>query len=218
MASPVQIAYFVEPSFGENAYVLWVNDRGPCWIVDPGPEPSAAQIMEHIREHGLTPEAVLLTHGHIDHITGIPELLKVFKDLPVYIADEEKAALTQPQENLSCNLGLAFTTDVAETRNLSPDAEMSLDGSTWKVLDTSGHSPGGRSFYCAAARTVIVGDAMFQSSIGRTDFHHSDHDRLIRNIRGNLLSLPDDTKVLSGHGPATTVSNEKRFNPFLQDD
>jgi len=216
MAVPVQIAYFVEPGFGENTYVLWVKTAGPCWIVDPGPPPSADEALKHIQEHKLTPEAVLLTHGHIDHISGIPDLRKAHPDLPVHIADEEKAALTEPGENLSVNLGVSFSTEVTDPRGLPPGTELVLDGATWKILDTSGHSPGGRSFYCADIATVIVGDALFQGSIGRTDFHHSNHDDLIRNIREQLFTLPDETKVLSGHGPATTIGTEKRSNPFLQ--
>ncbi|MBN2563632.1 MAG: MBL fold metallo-hydrolase [Phycisphaerae bacterium] len=216
MASSVQIACFVEPSFGENAYVIWVNAGGPCWIVDPGPAPSAAQILDHVRKHDLHPEAILLTHGHIDHITGIPQILTAFAGVPVHIADQEKSALIDPQENLSINLGAPFTTGVIEPRDLPPGTDMTLDGSTWKVLDTSGHSPGGRSFYCPAANAVIVGDALFQLSIGRTDFHHSDTHTLLRNIRENLFALPDKTKVLSGHGPTTTIGEEKRCNPFLQ--
>jgi glyoxylase-like metal-dependent hydrolase (beta-lactamase superfamily II) len=216
MSSSVQIAYFVEPGFGENAYVVWVNSPGPCWIIDPGPEPSAAQVLDHLREHRLAPEAILLTHGHIDHLSGIPEVRRAFPDLPVYIADQEKAALTDPEENLSVNLGQRFSTGLTESRDLPPDLELHLDGSIWKVLDTSGHSPGGRSFYCPAAGIVIVGDALFQGSIGRTDFHHSTPEDLIRNIHEQLFTLPDDTKVLCGHGPATTIATEKRTNPFLQ--
>lgn len=216
MAEPVQIAQFVEPSFGENAYVLWVAAKGPCWIVDPGPPPSAKEVLEHIGELGLKPEAILCTHGHVDHITGIPDVLAAHESLPVYIADEEKAALTEPEENLSVNLGLAFSTGVTVSRDLPADSELTLDGTTWRILDTSGHSPGGRSFYCAAAKTVITGDALFQLSIGRTDFPHSEHDRLIRNIQEQLLTLPAETKVLSGHGPATTIGAEKRSNPFIQ--
>ncbi len=217
MASSIQIASFVEPGFGENAYVLWVNAKGPCWIIDPGPDPSAPQILEHIREHGLTPEAILLTHGHIDHIAGIPTLLKTYADLPVYIAEEEKAALTEPRENLSTTLGQAFSTGVTESRNLRHGSEMNLDGSAWRILDTSGHSPGGRSFHCPESAVVFTGDALFQLSIGRTDFPHSNGEQLLSNIRKHLFALPDDTTVYSGHGPATTIGDEKQFNPFLQD-
>jgi glyoxylase-like metal-dependent hydrolase (beta-lactamase superfamily II)/outer membrane protein assembly factor BamB len=216
MTSRVHIDCFVEPGFGENAYVIWVHEQGPCWIVDPGPPPSAAQVIEHVAKHGLRPEAVLVTHGHIDHITGLPEILAAHKGVPVYIAAAERATLTDPDENLSSALGMPFSTDVAETRDLPPGGELVLDGTTWRILDTSGHSPGGRSFYCPAAKSVIVGDALFQMSIGRVDFHHSNGPRLLGNIREQLFTLPDDTRVLCGHGPNTTIGKEKQFNPFLQ--
>ena len=100
-------------------------------------------------------------------------------------------------------------------RAIRPDAE-TAEGDA--ARDTSGHAPGSRSLYCSQAGIVIVGDALFYRSIGRTDFHHASHAGLIRNIRQNLLSLPDETKVYSGHGPVTTIGAERRSNPFLQAD
>lgn len=212
----VRIERFVEPSFGENAYVIWCRDGGPCWIIDPGPPPSAAQIMEHLDAHKLAPEALVLTHGHADHIAGIPEIMECHDALPVYIAREERQMLTDPAHNLSSGLGIPFKTEITQTRDLTPGETLTLDGSTWQILDTSGHSPGGRTLYCAEAGIAVVGDALFQQSIGRTDFPHSDHDRLIRNIKERLLTLPDETRVYSGHGPVTAIGDERRFNPFLQ--
>ncbi|HVP09627.1 MAG TPA: MBL fold metallo-hydrolase [Phycisphaerae bacterium] len=216
MASPLQVACVVEPNFGENAYVVWCRDGGPCWIMDPGLPPSAKQISKHVAQHKLKPEGVLLTHGHLDHIAGVPELLGEFAGLPVLIAKEEKQALVDPEENLSGDFGAPVVVGEIETRDLAAGSDLTLDDSNWRVLDTSGHSPGGRSLYCAAAGIVFVGDALFQGSIGRTDFHHSDPDGLIRNIREKLFSLPDETEVYSGHGPVTTIGEEKRYNPFLR--
>ncbi len=86
---------------------------------------------------------------------------------------------------------------------------------TWQVLDAAGHSPGGVAYYCAVAEVVLVGDALFAGSIGRTDIPGASESRLLKNIRDNLMSLPDGTRVLSGHGPATTIGEERRSNPFL---
>lgn len=216
MAADVQIAQFVEPSFSENAYVVWCRDGGPGWIIDPGPPPSAAQIIEHVAARRITPQALMLTHGHADHIAGIPAILAEYESLPVHIAEVERTMLTDPAHNLSAALGTPFHTDVTDTRDLPTGGTLTLDESTWQILDTSGHSPGGRSLYCPEAGIVIVGDAMFCQSIGRTDFPHSDHDRLIRNIKENLLTLPDDTRCYSGHGPITTVGEERSSNPFLR--
>ncbi len=215
MKPDIQISDFIEPSFGENAYVVWIEAGGPGWIVDPGAPPSARQIIEHLTAHRIVPEALVLTHGHADHIAGVPEILAAFGDLPVYIADEERPMLTDPAQNLSLSLGTPFKTDVKETRDLPPGETMALGETTWQIFDTSGHSPGGRSLYCAEAGIALVGDALFCGSIGRTDFPHSDHDRLIENIRTHLLTLPDETRVYSGHGPVTTIGEERRGNPFL---
>jgi glyoxylase-like metal-dependent hydrolase (beta-lactamase superfamily II) len=213
MAHDVNIASFTEPNFGENAFV--VSSEQACWIVDPGLPPSAAQILQYIRKHQLNPAAIILTHGHADHIAGVPEVLNTFPSLPVHISSESRPALTEPRENLSSDLGLPLRIDIANIVELAAPSLLDLGSSSWRVFDTSGHAPGSRSLYCQAAGVVIVGDALFHSSIGRTDFPHSDHDTLISNIRENLLSLPDETKVYSGHGPITTIGRERKHNPFL---
>lgn len=215
MPSDIKIAEFIDPSFGENAYVVWKRDGGPCWIIDPGLPPSATQIINHVKQRGLRPEALVLTHGHADHIAGVPEVRSVWTELPIHIAREEAATLTDPRENLSSGMGMSFAPGIKETHDLAAGSQLTLDDTTWHILDVSGHSPGGRALYCATAGIVIVGDALFAGSIGRTDFHHSSHERLIRNIKQNLLALPDETKVYSGHGPVTTVGEERAHNPFL---
>jgi glyoxylase-like metal-dependent hydrolase (beta-lactamase superfamily II) len=211
----LHIAAFTDPAFGENAYVVDCGEGGPCWIIDPGLPPSARNILAQIRRRRLTADAIVLTHAHADHIAGIPEILAGLPGLPVHIAAAERRALTDPNANLSAACGLPFAVEVADIRDLEPPGPIRLGDTSWDIFDTSGHSPGGRSLYCAAAGVVIVGDALFEGSIGRTDFPNSDHDRLIRNIRQHLLTLPDETKVYSGHGPVTTIGHERATNPFL---
>ena len=210
-----------DPNYAENGYTVYLEDSGPCWIVDPGFPPQASQIVAHVAEHDLRPEAIVLTHAHADHIGGLDAVREALGPtsrlgpLPVFLAKEEWAALTDPQENLSAQVGLAFTTSVSDPTDLAKGSVLQLGDSSWKVLDVAGHSPGGRALYCADAGVVIVGDALFAGSVGRVDFHHSDGRMLIRNIRNNLMTLPDETRVLSGHGPETTIGQERQSNPYV---
>lgn len=215
-AQDVYIKIFNDPMYAENGMVVHFGAGRPCWIVDPGLPPQAARMIEYIREHKLTPAAVVLTHAHSDHIAGVDEVRAAFGDPPLYLAREEWPALSDPMENLSGHFGAAITARTDNLHDLADGAELQLDGTTWNVLDTSGHSPGGRTLYCAALKLAIVGDAVFAGSVGRVDFHHSDGDRLIRNISDNILTLPDDVQLIPGHGPATTVGAERATNPYLQ--
>jgi glyoxylase-like metal-dependent hydrolase (beta-lactamase superfamily II) len=116
---------------------------------------------------------------------------------------------------MSMMVGQPIRITAGEVRDLPEGLELDLEGLTWKVLDTSGHSAGGRSLYCQSAGTVIVGDALFAGGIGRVDLPGGDERTLLANIRDRLLTLPDDVTVISGHGPTTTIGQERRTNPWL---
>ncbi len=204
-----------DPFYGENGMVVSLGDGRPCWIVDPGLPPQAEQILAHIREHELKPEAIVLTHAHGDHIAGVDEVRAVHADLPIYLAELEWGMLSDPMENLSARFGANVTVQPENLHDLPAGGELRLDGTTWRVLDTSGHSPGGRTLHCAELGVAFVGDAIFAGSIGRHDIHHSNGDRLIRNIREQILTLPDKTTLIPGHGPSTTVETERKTNPFV---
>lgn len=204
-----------DPTYMENGLTLYLREGGPCWIVDPGLPPQASQIIEHVGANSLRPSAIVLTHAHADHIAGIDEVREALGQLPVYLAKEEWSALSDPAENLSAMTGVGFVTDVTDPLDLPPGETLELDGSQWSISDTSGHSPGGRTFYCSELGIAIVGDALFAGSVGRVDFHHSNGDQLMRNIREHLMTLPDETRVICGHGPETTIGREKQTNPFI---
>jgi hydroxyacylglutathione hydrolase len=211
----LQVHVTNDPGYMENGFVISRRAGGNCWIIDPGFDPQAEQIAEYIRDRNLRPTAILLTHGHLDHIAGIDALRESFGHVPVYLAQEEWAALRDPTVNLSAHFGIGVVLDVHDPIDLVPGETLELEDSVWQILDTSGHSPGGRSFYCAEAAVVIVGDALFAGSIGRVDFPNSSGDQLLRNIRNQLMTLPDDVRALCGHGPTTTIGTEKMSNPYV---
>lgn len=213
----LNIATFVEASFQENAYVLWEGDGPDAWVVDPGLPPQHQQIISALRERELQPVAVVLTHCHGDHIAGAGPLKEAFPEMQIWAPRDEVHMLTDPNENLSAAFGFGVVTPPAD-KPLAPGDELVLGGLTWRVLDVGGHSPGGLAFYCESAGVVITGDALFAGGIGRYDFPGSSGERLLRNIREQLLTLPPETVVYSGHGPATTIGEERDGNPFLQGD
>ena len=204
-----------DPVYVENGYTIYRRDGGPCWIIDPGLPRQAEEILAFMGEHRLHPQAIVLTHAHADHIAGIDEIRESVGNIPVYLAKAEWPALTDPMENLSGFTGVGLVTQVTDPLDLPSGETIDLDGTRWRVLDTSGHSPGGRTLYCPELGIAFVGDALFAGSVGRTDFPHSDGRRLIRNIRQQLFTLPDTTRVLSGHGPETTIGHERTTNPYV---
>jgi glyoxylase-like metal-dependent hydrolase (beta-lactamase superfamily II) len=213
--SPLKWHIELDPSFEQNGYILYLRESGCCWMVDPGLPPHAERMTAFVREHGLDLKAILLTHAHADHIAGVDDIRAALGQVPLYLAREEWAFLTDPNLNLSAAFGPMLRVKPDGVRDLSTDAELSLETLDWRVLDTSGHSPGGRSLYCPAAGVVFTGDALFAGGIGRTDFPYSDPARLLANIRDVLFTLPGETIVLAGHGPATTIETERQTNPYI---
>lgn len=204
-----------DPIYAENGYTVYLNEGGPCWVIDPGFPPQAERIIAYIRKQSLNATAVVLTHAHADHIAGIDEVRETLGNIPVYLAQPEWASLSDPMENLSGLLGPGIATNVTDPIDLPPGGAIELDGLRFEIRDVSGHSPGGRALYCAAVGLTFVGDALFAGSVGRVDLPGGDGARLMRNLREQLLTLPEETRVRSGHGPETTIGHERRTNPFV---
>ena len=207
----LQIDTFVLGPFETNTYVLRSGER--CWVVDPAI--GAQELLDFLVSRQIEPEAILLTHGHGDHIAGICELANRFESLKVLCPEADRHMLTDPEANLSAQFGVPIVVS-ANCDSINPGDLLSLGDMQWAVLDTSGHTRGGVSFYCAEADTVITGDALFAGSIGRTDFPGGSASRLLGNIRNNLMVLGDQTRVLPGHGPETTIGRQRAENPFLR--
>ncbi|HRQ72025.1 MAG TPA: MBL fold metallo-hydrolase [Phycisphaerales bacterium] len=196
-----------------NCYVVSMPGSEECWIVDAGFNP--APLIDAVRRHGLRPTTILLTHAHLDHIGGLGDVLRAFPGTPIWLHTAEARWLNDPELNLSSAIGMPVTAPGPD-RTLEAGEELTLAGATWRVLHTPGHSPGGITLVHDASKTAIVGDTLFAGSIGRSDFPTSDPEALVRSIRETLYALPDDTRVLPGHGPATTIGREKRTNPFVR--
>lgn len=206
----VELTALVLGPLSTNCYILRCG--GECWVVDPGIWPGP--LVERLGVLSASPARVLITHGHFDHIAGIDELKAAFPEVRVCCPAADAAMLTSGELNMSAAFGVSSAVSPADEL-FEPGAVLTLGDSDWTVLDTSGHTQGGVSFYCAKAGVVLTGDALFADSIGRTDIPGGSASRLLRNIRHNLLTLPEETKVYPGHGEPSTIGREKRYNPFF---
>jgi glyoxylase-like metal-dependent hydrolase (beta-lactamase superfamily II) len=208
------VATIVSAPFEQNTYVAHLEGRTDCLVVDPGMQWD--KIVAYLNETGLNPVALLITHAHGDHIAGNGAMKKRFPECPLVIGRKEAPKLTDPRLNLSAQYGMPL---------VSPEADVLLDegdvyraaGFELEVRDIPGHSTGHVVFVWQVGRPAIVfgGDVLFAGSVGRTDFPDGSFEDLASAIHNKLFTLPDDTIVLPGHGPPTTVGEEKRTNPYV---
>ncbi len=216
MPEPLNIHTIVSQPFEENTYVVWQTGRSDCLVIDPGLEPEL--ILDFLSEQELKPAAILLTHGHADHIGGNATVKAAFPDAPILIGVNDEVMLGDAFANLSGVFGLPFTSPPAD-RLLREGDQVELAGIVLDVLDIPGHSPGHIVYvHRGEPHRVFGGDVLFRGSIGRDDFPGSDGRLLRSGIRNKLFAMPGDTIVYPGHGPTTTVAVEKRSNPFVGDE
>lgn len=210
----LKIKAFVFSPIQENTYLLY-NEFNRAIIIDPGcyfPE-EKDEMKSFITEHKLQPQMLLNTHCHLDHVFGNKFVAETY-GLTLQIDEKEKAMLDfAPTSGLMYDL--PFDNYTGDIFFLKDAEKINLDGDELEIISAPGHSPGHICFYCAKQHFIICGDVLFNRSIGRTDLPGGDHQALINNIKQKLFVLPDETKVYSGHGPVTTIGEEKRENPFL---
>jgi hydroxyacylglutathione hydrolase len=218
----VFVAGFPTGSFQANCFVLAPEAGGPCVVVDPG-EGSEQPLDELLRQHRLDPVAVLLTHGHVDHIFAVTPVCDG-NDIPAWIHPDDRVLLSDPMRAFSADARQLFGGRVQlreprEVRELADGASVELAGLTFIVDHTPGHTRGSVTFRSVGADgpgLLVSGDTLFAGSIGRTDLPGGDHQQLLTSLRDKILVLADETTVLPGHGLATTIGRERATNPFLQ--
>ncbi|KPK97181.1 MAG: hypothetical protein AMJ95_10400 [Omnitrophica WOR_2 bacterium SM23_72] len=192
-----------------NCYILASREAGPCLIIDPGAE--ARKIKKILDRHRLRPAFIINTHGHYDHI-GCDDNFGV----PIYIHKEDGGLLKDAKENLSELFALSYRVE-SEIRLLEDGQVIELEDLQLQVLHIPGHTAGGIALLLIkpAEGIVFTGDSLFCQGIGRSDLSGGDEELLIKFIKEKLLTLPEDTVVYPGHGPSTTIGEEKKNNPFL---
>lgn len=200
--------------FQTNCYILRANEVAKdCLIIDTGLQ--ADELVDFLETHRLNPVAVVLTHGHVDHIAGLAGLRLRFQNIKVYIHKLDAEMLTGKKDNLSSMAGISFSSKPADS-SLENGDTIKLANINLDVLHTPGHTPGGICLYSKTDGIVFAGDTLFADSVGRTDMPGGSGTQLIKSIKQKLCTLPDETVVYPGHGPQTTIGKEKENNPFLQ--
>jgi glyoxylase-like metal-dependent hydrolase (beta-lactamase superfamily II) len=198
--------------FQQNCSIVWNEETGGGAVFDPGGD--VPRILEAIGKSGAKIEKILLTHGHIDHAGGAAELKE---ELGVAIEgphrDDQFLLDSLPQSGAA--YGMLGARQVTPDRWLAEGDRVSFAGLDFAILHCPGHSPGSVVYHNAAHGFCLMGDVLFQGSVGRTDLPRGDHATLIRSIRGKIFPLGDDIAFLPGHGPASTIGEERRGNPFL---
>jgi hydroxyacylglutathione hydrolase len=219
----VLVAAFPAGSFQTNCYVVAPAAGEQCVVVDPGQD-AAPGIEEILREHRLQPVAVLLTHGHLDHMWSVAPVCGAH-DIPAWVHKADRELLTDPGKALSAETAAMFgglqLSEPSDVREITAGGELELAGLRFTIDLTPGHTAGSVTFRTADgapgddAPTLFSGDLLFAGAVGRTDLPSGDPYAMVESLR-QVLTLTDDTLVLPGHGGLTTIGQERATNPYLQ--
>ncbi|MDR0853649.1 MAG: MBL fold metallo-hydrolase [Clostridiales Family XIII bacterium] len=212
---------YVVGAIGTNVYLVWDDVSKEAMLIDPADGEQA--IEQAIAQEKLTLKYIFLTHGHGDHIGGLPAFLEIYPDAELVCGEDEEEMLTNAKRNFSSEIfgqNLEFHPDFL----VADGSELKLGDIVFKVIATPGHTRGGISLYVkgidpafesGGTGTLFSGDTLFRESIGRTDLWGGSYDTLINSVSSKLFTLPDETVVLPGHMGATSIAHEKKFNPFV---
>jgi glyoxylase-like metal-dependent hydrolase (beta-lactamase superfamily II) len=209
----LKVAVLPVTPFQQNCSIVACEKTNRAAIVDPGGD--VARIRQAIAQLKVSPEKILLTHGHIDHAGGAAELAAALS-LPIEGPHEADDFLLKGLVEQGARFGMTGVQPVTPTRWLAEGDTVSVGNLTFNVLHVPGHTPGHVVFVSAQEPFALVGDTLFAGSVGRTDFPYGSHEQLITGIKNKLLPLGDDVTILPGHGPGSTIGQERSGNGFLQ--
>jgi len=211
----LQLHSAVYNAFSENTYIIY-NEHADCWIVDPGmysPE-ELKSFNDFIAQKGLKPRGIINTHAHLDHIFGVQAMIDTY-NIPFALHPLEAPVLAGAKGS-AMMFGFTIGPAPQPTQAIKENSPMMLGEDLLEVRLAPGHSPGSVVFYHAAGGWAIGGDVLFAGGIGRSDLPGGNQEILLNSIRSQLYTLPDETVIYSGHGPETTIGEEKRSNPFVR--
>lgn len=207
--SDLRIKTYVLGIIGTDCYLIYNNKSKEAVVIDPAD--NSAYLIKMCTEMGLTPKAILLTHGHGDHILAA-EALRRSWNCQIYANRDEAELLKDPALNLSQSMGMNSTSLIADCL-VKDQEELSLIGYTWKVIATPGHTSGSACYYIESEGVLFAGDTLFLESVGRTDLPTGSWPQLVHSVQEKLLILPQHTMVYPGHGDPTTIAHERQYNP-----
>ena len=202
-------------AFSQNCSLIWCEGTRLAAIVDPGGD--APRIQQAVAAQGVTIQSILLTHGHLDHVGAAAELAAHY-GVPIIGPEKEDEFWLQGLPAQSQMFGLEECLPLTPDRWLKEGDSVTVGKVTLQVLHCPGHTPGHIVFFDERARLLISGDVIFKGGVGRSDFPRGNHATLIDSIKSKLLPLGDDVTFIPGHGPLSTLGNERLYNPFLQDE
>lgn len=211
----IHIRHFVFNLLQENSYIAW-DDNLDAILIDPSfyTDQDRVNFLDFISDKGLKPSAILLTHGHFDHIYGVAEASEKF-GIPVWMGPEDERLLRYG-ERMSKMMGLRTPRTDFPRNDVREGCTVSAGTMSFKAIATPGHSPGGICWYDEADGVMFTGDTLFAGTIGRSDLEGGDYDALIVSVMEKLIGLPAQTEIYPGHGPSSSISQERTSNPFLE--